>query len=85
MNNIFAQFTKPNNGSDFDKELCNVYLMLNALYSIENIDMGQSHTNIHLDINDNIYNSVNFDFFEDIDGKLIEIDIYNDKRFNPYI
>lgn len=49
-------------------------------YEVDCISMGQSHTTVQLK-NGKCYNSVFFQFFED--GK--EIDIYADKRFNPYL
>ena len=49
-------------------------------YEVTHIDMGSSFTFITLK-DGRIYNSVNFDFYED--GK--PLDIYEDKRFNPYL
>lgn len=54
-------------------------LEVGKFYNVESISMGQSYTSIGID--GKIYNSVLFEFYEN--GK--EIDIYNDKRFNPYL
>ena len=56
-------------------------LQVGAYYKVEKIDMGQSYTSIYLEEFFRVYNSVYFEFYEN--GK--EIDIYKDKRFNPYI
>lgn len=50
-------------------------------YKVESIDMGQSYTSISLKDKKGSYNSVYLEFYEN--GK--EIDIYSDKRFNPYL
>jgi hypothetical protein len=59
-------------------------LEVGKMYEVERIDMGQSHTSITLKDKKGSYNSVIFDFYE---GKqqIKQIDIYRDKRFNPYI
>ena len=56
-------------------------LQVGAYYKVEKIEMGQSYTSIYLEEFFRVYNSVYFEFYEN--GK--EIDIYKDKRFNPYI
>ena len=48
---------------------------------VRDIDMGQSSTSIYLDGYKGSFNSVFFEFEEN--GK--EIDIYGDKRYNPYL
>lgn len=49
---------------------------------VENIHMGQSLTYVDLfGFPNQTFNSVCFEFYEN--GK--ELDIYGDKRFNPYI
>lgn len=50
-------------------------------YPVENISMGQSFTYVRLDGIHPLINSVCLEFYEN--GK--EIDIYSDKRFNPYL
>lgn len=50
-------------------------------YEVDCISMGQSHTTIKLKNDSSHYNSVIFKFYEN--GK--ELDIYSDKRFNPYL
>lgn len=56
-------------------------LQVGAYYKVEKIEMGQSYTSIYLEEFFRVYNSVYFEFYEN--GK--EINIYKDKRFNPYI
>ena len=55
-------------------------LVVGCSYEVKKIDMGQSYTSIMLVGNPSSYNSVLFDFFENRK----KIDIYRDKRFNPY-
>jgi hypothetical protein len=50
-------------------------------YEVEDIDMGQSYTTIKLAGIKEPINSVCLEFF--IDGA--PINIYSDKRFNPYL
>lgn len=55
------------------------------IYKVEHISMGQSYTSIYL-INPkegtkNPFNSVYFEFYENKK----KLDIYSDRRFNPYI
>ena len=49
--------------------------------SVNNISMGQSSTSIYLEGFEGSFNSVFFNFKED--GK--DINIYGDKRYNPYL
>ena len=56
-------------------------LEVGKIYEVEDIQMGQSYTDIFLKGKDKSYNSVLFKFYENDK----EIDIYRDKRFNPYI
>lgn len=50
-------------------------------YPVQNISMGQSYTHVKLEGISYLVNSVCLKFYEN--GK--EINIYSDKRFNPYI
>lgn len=61
-------------------------LEVGKMYEVDTINMGGSYTDILLKGFDskyfrNWFNSVCFEFYEN--GK--EIDIYSDKRFNPYL
>jgi hypothetical protein len=61
-------------------------LEIGKMYEVDLIDMGSSSTDILLKgFNDrdskSWFNSVCFEFYEDDK----EIDIYSDKRFNPYL
>ena len=55
---------------------------IGSIVEVDEIIMGQSRTTVVID--DQFFNSVSFEFYEDEDG-LIEKDIYNDPRYNPYI
>ena len=50
-------------------------------YPVEHISMGQSYTHVALKGVPCLVNSVCLEFYEN--GH--ELDIYSDKRFNPYI
>lgn len=51
------------------------------LYDVDFIDMGRFYTSVYLcGVNQSI-NSVCLEFYED--GK--DVDIYNDRRYNPYL
>lgn len=50
-------------------------------YPVEHISMGQSYTHVRLEGISYSINSICLEFYED--GK--QINIYNDKRFNPYL
>lgn len=50
-------------------------------YEVEDVDMGQSYTSIYIVGKPYPYNSIFFEFYEN--GELL--DIYEDRRFNPYL
>lgn len=50
-------------------------------YEVEDISMGQSSTSVTLKDIRGAFNSIYFEFFED--GS--PLDIFEDKRFNPYL
>lgn len=77
---IYARVEHPENGYDCDrKEL--EKLDYKKVYRVTYILMGGSHTLIYLNNVDGVFNSVNFEFYEN--GS--KIDIYSDPRFNPYM
>ena len=72
-------------------------LQKGELYTVANVDMRSSHTDIALE---ELYyderldemrhhieglNSVAFEFYQMEKGQLVEHDIYEDKRYNPYL
>lgn len=77
---ITVKLMHPDAGYDADKEKVKK-LQPNTHYEVSSIDMGQSHTYVYLVDVSGAFNSVNFEFYED--NKLI--DIFSDKRFNPYL
>lgn len=56
-------------------------LMVGEKYEVSHVEMGGCSTSIELIDKNNSYNSVMFEFEED--GQ--PIDIYRDKRYNPYM
>ena len=56
-------------------------LEINKVYKVDYIDMGQSSTDIYLKGIKHSFNSVCFKFYEN----KRPINIYKDKRFNPYL
>lgn len=79
---LYAKFTTPNAGTEFDKKAVRNALILGNMYPVDRISMGGFHTTVYLCGFDGYpFNSVNFTFYEN-DKK---IDIFKDKRYNPYL
>lgn len=79
---LIAIVTTLEAGYAFDKQQmveCN--LKVGDRIPVRDIDMGQSSTSIYLDGYKGSFNSVFFEFEEN--GE--EIEIYGDKRYNPYL
>lgn len=69
-------------GYDYQKDtMLKLGFKLNDRFNVESINMGQSSTSIYLKDYKESFNSVFFKFEENN----IELDIYSDPRFNPYI
>lgn len=79
---LYAKYVDPQCGFEEDKLRCRKYLILNELYEVDEIHMGQSKTDVFLKEVPGTFNSVNFDFYDEF-GKAI--DIYSDSRYNPYM
>ena len=78
---LFARFTDYISGGDDDYKATNARreLRVGDFYEVEYIDMGSCYTTVYLkDFPKLSFNSVNFEFFE-------SVDIYKDKRYNPYL
>lgn len=73
---LTAVYNYPENGNGPAKGL-----EVGKEYTVRDLHMGQSSTNIWLEGFDFSFNSVQFDFFED--GK--PIDIYRSEKYNPYL
>ena len=56
-------------------------LFKGLFYDVDHIDMGQSFTWVYLKNIPKPFNSLCFEFYEDD----IPLDIFKDKRFNPYL
>ena len=52
------------------------------MFEVKDVCMGQSYTSIYDAKDDQAYNSIYFDFY---DENGVEIDIYEDPRYNPYL
>lgn len=78
---LTAKFVRPNAGYPYDQEQTSKHLVEGWEYEVEDIMMGQSHTNVFLKGFSCPFNSVAFDFFRD--G--VPHDIYRDPKINPYI
>lgn len=80
---IYARFLYPNYGYAGDrKDAISAGLVVGERYEVASISMGQSYTSIILSGFSGVFNSVLFEF-EDENG--IDLDIYKDPRFNPYM
>lgn len=86
MTGIYAKVEYPNNGYDSDIEQV-AKLDSTLYYPVYYIDIGSSSTKIYLNnINiRNSFNSVNFEFYELVEGKYVKYDIFEDPDFNPYL
>jgi len=75
---IYAKLTSIENG--YPEERFKLYILdKRHYYEVSEIDMGDSSTKIYLrDFKDEVFNSVNFSFYE---TKLKKINIYKDPRF----
>ena len=71
-----------NAGYDFERQkMINLGFKVGDRIPVCDINMGQSSTSIYLEDYQGSFNSVFFIFEED--GK--ELDIYGDRRYNPYL
>ncbi|MBE6760376.1 MAG: hypothetical protein E7554_09910 [Ruminococcaceae bacterium] len=78
---LIAKYAYPDSGYPHDQEYSKKHLVLNAEYRVTSVDMGQSNTSIKLSNIPGVFNSVQFEFYED--GK--PINIFKDPRYNPYL
>ena len=79
---VKARFMRPESGWPCDQEKARkAGLTPGTDYDLERVSMGQSTTTICLAGYSGVFNSVQFDFFEDGEP----LDIYRDPRFNPYL
>lgn len=79
---LYAKYTNPSAGCEADKDRCRKYLIREELYEVDEVQVGQSRTDVFLKEVPGTFNSVNFDFYDSF-GKAI--DIYTDSKYNPYI
>ena len=71
-----------NAGYDVEKQkMIDLGIKVGDRFTVTDIDMGQSSTSIYLEEHSGSFNSVFFEFEEN--GE--EINIYGDKRYNPYL
>ena len=71
---------------DFEKLEKTGELQIGKIYVVKKVDMKASMTHIDLEgVSGKRLNSVAFDFYYMINNKLEEHDIYDDKKYNPYL
>ena len=79
---LLAKYTHPTAGYSPEGENPKSPLILNAMYEVEWVSMGQSYTSITLkDFPNCHFNSVSFDFYHD--DKLIKLQDF--PEYNPYL
>ena len=83
MQELYAKFVHPDWGLEYNKKkVREVGLEVGRKYRVTSVDMGQSYTNIGLAGFQGLFNSVQFEFYDENDQPH---DIYNDADYNPYI
>lgn len=85
MVNLYARYEHPNNGTTYDKKETAELFILNQYYKVDEVNMGQSHTDISFKGFNGLFNSVMFEFYELINGEFFKYDIFKDPDYNPYI
>lgn len=78
---LIAKYMNLNAGMDSDVTRAAALLIPGHEYQVTDLYMGSCHTEIWLAGFVEPFNSVQFDFYED--GR--EIDIYRDRRYNPWL
>ena len=78
---LYAKYTEPNAGFDYDKKNCEEFLVPGRKYVVESIDMGSWLTIVYLKGFNVPFNSVNLTFYKGDE----EYDIFNDPEYNPYL
>ena len=79
---LYAKFMYPDYGHDCDVESAKkAGLKVGEKYEVEDLSMGGYYTSIWLKGIDEIFNSVQFDFYEDEQP----IDIYRSPKYNAYL
>lgn len=81
---IYARCDHPDYGRESDILSAN-RLSKDKMYAVGDIFMGQSSTFVILAGIDDIFNSVNFEFFRKDGDEYIEHDIFSDPNLNPYL
>lgn len=78
---LLAKFTHSTAGYTPEAGKPNSPLVLNQLYEVETVNMGQSYTSVYLkDFPNRPFNSVSFDFYHDTE----EIHLQDFPQYNPY-
>lgn len=79
---VTARFLYPDNGYLSDTKFAEEKGLVEGTdYPVRDISVGQSHTSVYLENFPGVFNSVQFEFFEDGEP----LDIFRDRRFNPYM
>lgn len=79
--NIYAIFSYPTNGRDFDQEEACKALIPGEKYQLQNAFVGRSNTKVLLRDITGYFNSVMFDF---VDGNGKPVNIYEMPQFRMY-
>ena len=77
---ITAKVVNLDGGYDSERKRARECLQVGEVYEVEHISVGGSHTSIDL-VDLGGFNSIYFEFFEDGEP----LDIFSDRRFNPYL
>ena len=80
--NIYAIFSYPTNGRDFDQEEACKALIPGEKYQLQNAFVGRSNTKVLLRDITGYFNSVMFDF---VDGNGKPVNIYEMPQFSEYL
>ena len=79
---LLAKFTHPSAGYSPESKRPESPLVLNQLYEVEYVSMGQSYTSVYLkDFPKRPFNSVSFDFYHDD----IPIKLQDFPEYTPYL
>ena len=79
---LYAKFMHPDYGLDCDiKHAIKVGLKVGEKFEVKDLSMGQSYTSIFLKDIEGVFNSVQFDFYEDEQP----INIFKSPKYNPYL
>ncbi|AHY25120.1 hypothetical protein AVV36_gp290 [Pectobacterium bacteriophage PM2] len=76
---IYVRVSYPDNGYQADRLKAQELLKVHGegYIRVKKIKIGRSSTDVELVSDQWSYNSVNFSFYQDVNGRMTEIDIFN--------